>query len=83
MKVSALDLRYKMKDVLKALEKNEPVAVFYRGKKKGVIRPDSGAKPRPGSVRNHPAFGIWKDREDMKDVRQFVRELRKGRNHAV
>jgi antitoxin (DNA-binding transcriptional repressor) of toxin-antitoxin stability system len=25
------------------------------------------------------AFGMWKDREDMKDPSEFVAELRKGR----
>lgn len=26
-----------------------------------------------------PAFGMWRDREDMADVEAHVRELRKGR----
>ena len=39
MKASVVDLRYKMKDVLKALDRNERVTVLYRGKVKGVLIP--------------------------------------------
>lgn len=30
-------------------------------------------------VTNDPAFGIWRDREDMADVPAFVRQLRAAR----
>ncbi len=30
-----------------------------------------------------PAFGMWRDREDMADVEAHMRELRKGRQLAV
>jgi len=39
MKASVVDLRYKMNDILKALERNEEVTVLYHGKVKGVIVP--------------------------------------------
>jgi len=39
MKASIVDLRYKTKEVLKALERNESVTVLYHGKVKGVITP--------------------------------------------
>jgi len=82
MKASILDLRRRMSDVLKALERNEPVSILHRGKEKGVIYPtapsDSGL-----SVEQHPAFGMWKDRDDLKNVDQAVRTLRKGRGHAL
>jgi hypothetical protein len=29
------------------------------------------------SIVSHPAFGMWKDRADMKDVPGYVRRLRK------
>jgi hypothetical protein len=31
------------------------------------------------SAKSHPAFGMWKDRKDMKDVAAYVRRLRRGR----
>lgn len=38
------------------------------------------AAPAPESfVTDDPAFGIWRDREDMSDVSAFVRQLRAAR----
>jgi len=37
MKANVVDLRYKMNDVLKALDRNEQVTVLYHGKVKGII----------------------------------------------
>ena len=34
-------------------------------------------------VTNDPAFGIWRDREDMADVPAFVRQLRAARYSPV
>jgi len=82
MKASILDLRRRMKDVLRALDHNEAVTVLHRGKLRGILYP-ARRKPRVGPAAKHPAFGIWKDREDLKDVDSAVRELRKGRGHAV
>jgi len=39
MKASVVDLRYKMNDVLKALDRKEEVTILYRGKVKGKILP--------------------------------------------
>lgn len=37
------------------------------------------AAPAEGFVTKDPAFGIWRDREDMADVAAYVRELRAPR----
>jgi len=78
MKASVTDLRRRMKDVLRALERNESVTLFYRGKPKGIIHPIAESKPAV-KVTEHPAFGMWKDRKDLRNVDAFVRTLRKGR----
>ena len=39
MEASILDLRYRMKDILKALDRNEVVKILYHGKLKGSIIP--------------------------------------------
>ena len=77
MKVSVLDLGRRMKEILRALERNESVTILYRGRPKGIIQPLAGTKAR-GKVRNDFAFGMWKDRKDMRDVNAFVRALRGG-----
>jgi prevent-host-death family protein len=79
MKATILDLRYRTKDVLKAVERGETVAVLYRGKEKARIVPSSPAR-RVTNLREHRAFGMWKNRKDLADVPRVVRELRKGRS---
>ena len=83
MKATILDLRRRMSEVLKALDRNEPVTIYHRGKKKGILYPVGSAGNKKGKVVDHPAFGMWKDREDLKDIDQAVREMRKDRPDAV
>ena len=81
MKASLLDFRRRSKDILRALDRNEPVTLTFRGKPKAIIVP-SGKPAGKAIVKAHPAFGIWKDRKDLADVRGKIAELRKIR-HAV
>ena len=83
MKATVLDLRRRTKTVISALDQNEPVTIFYRGREKGVIYPSGRGRNRNLSVAEHPAFGMWKDRADLKEVSRMVRELRKGRGSAL
>ena len=67
MKASVLDLRYKMKDVLKALERHESVTLLYHGKMKGKIVPitkDNNSEIGINYVADHPFFGM-KTEEDQ------------------
>jgi antitoxin (DNA-binding transcriptional repressor) of toxin-antitoxin stability system len=79
MNATVLDLRKNMKNVLAALDRNEKVTLTYRGRKKAVIIPceDDDAEKTP--MKEHPAFGMWADREDMEDVHAYIRKIRKGR----
>ncbi len=88
MKASVLDLRRRMKDVLDSLRRNEPVTLLRRGRVVGTIQPP-GAPPgseagRPGAGRasSHSAFGLWKDRAELRDVEAAVDRLRKDRFRA-
>ena len=78
MKATVLDLRYRTKDVLKAVEPGETVTVLYRGKEKALIQPIP-SKPRRAKICADPAFGIWRDRRDLSDVAGFIGKLRKSR----
>lgn len=89
MKASVLDLRRRMKDVLDSLRRNEPVTLLRRGRVVGTIQPP-GAAPDPAAGRAgarlasaHPAFGLWKDRADLRDVEAAVGRLRKDRYGAL
>jgi len=78
MKASVRDLRYRTKDVLEAVDRGEVVTVLYRGKEKARLMPlpegGRGANLIPGK-----AFGMWRDRRDLRDVSGYVRKLRRGR----
>ena len=78
MKATVLDLRYRTKDILKAVERGETVTVLYRGKEKARILPPP-SKKEGKDLRADKAFGLWKDRKDMRNVAAFVRDMRKGR----
>jgi len=59
MKTNAVDLRRNMKDIMRAVERNEPVTVLYHGKEKAMIRPIE--QTAISSVRSHAFFGMNKD----------------------
>jgi antitoxin (DNA-binding transcriptional repressor) of toxin-antitoxin stability system len=85
MQASILDLRRRMPEVLRALDRNERVTIFYRGKERAVLVPSRSvvAKTAKSKTAHHPAFGMWADRQDLTDVTLHVRTLRRGREHAV
>ncbi len=83
MKASVLDLRRRMPEVLRALDRNERVTILYRGRERAVLVP-SGNRTETGtrmSAGQHPAFGMWADHPDYTDVAAQVRTLRQGRKH--
>ena len=76
VKASIVDLRYKTKDILKALERNESVTVLYHGKVKGIIKP---ARELPASkVGEHPFFGMAE--KAGKTVLEELESLRSSRH---
>ena len=83
MNATIVDLRYRMKDVLRAIDRGETVTVLYRGKEKARLMPVPAASSTVGSsapsIRNQPIFGLWKDRDDLADPAAWVRNLRQPR----
>lgn len=79
MEASILDLRYKMKEVLQALERRERVRILYHGKEKGTIIPlESKAKSK---IAEHPFFGM--NKKDRRTVAEVMSDLRGGRYPAL
>ena len=76
MEASIVDLRYKMKDVLRAIDRNEKVDILYHGKRKAVLVPASETNAEVQHVRDHPFFGM---RQDEEPVEQVMDRLRGGR----
>jgi len=78
MKATIVDLRYRMKDVLKALDRNEDVSILYHGKTKGVL---TACRPQPrGKVAEHPFFGMH---EGEASVEEEMDQLRGGRHRGL
>ncbi len=79
MNASIVDLRYRMKDVMRAINRGETVTVLYRGKEKAKLVPITVSNEVPFKPSDHPFCGMWKDREDLKDPAAWVRNLRRSR----
>lgn len=77
MEATVVDLRYKMKDVLKALDRNEKVTVLYRGKVKGILIPVEKQKKNL-KISEHPFFGMTASSSD-KSVLDELDTLRNSR----
>jgi antitoxin (DNA-binding transcriptional repressor) of toxin-antitoxin stability system len=78
MEATVLDLRDKMADILKALERNESVRLTHRGKLKGIIHPPPPTKRKS---KEHPFFGMLKG--EKKSVEKIMDELRGGRYRDI
>ncbi|NOY60460.1 MAG: type II toxin-antitoxin system Phd/YefM family antitoxin [Calditrichaeota bacterium] len=80
MKATIVDLRYKMNDVLKALDRNEQVTVLYHGKVKGIIFPAKQQVDK--KITDHPFFGMTANHSN-KSVLEEMDDLRKARYNDI
>ena len=80
MKASVVDLRYKMKNVLKALRRRESIEVLYHGKPIGTIVPLKG-KGKKKDLKRHPFFGMRAG--DTESVDSIMDRLRGGRYRDI
>lgn len=83
MNATIVDLRYHMKDVLRAIDRGETVTVLHRGKEKAKLVPIAPASRAlyedTPKTKDQPLFGLWKEREDLSDPASYVRKLRQPR----
>ena len=79
MEASVLDLRKNMSKVMSAINRRERVTLTHRGRRKAVIVPFTEKKQSRVKVADLPAFGMWKNREDLADVEAVVRQMREPR----
>jgi len=78
MKASVIDLRYRMNEVLKAIDRNEEVTILYHGKVKGVIKPNISRGRR--RISDHPFFNMYPSKEAVNEV---MADLREDRHRAI
>ena len=82
MKATLVDLRRNARQIVEAIERNETVTLTKRGKEIAQIIPTK-EEPKKVSFMDSPAFGMWKDREDMADPVAYVRKIRQPRYRDI
>jgi hypothetical protein len=71
MKATVAALPYRMKEILKAIDRNQEVTIRNRGKVKGVIKPKiSGGR---GRISDHPFFNICQSKKTVQEVMADLR----------
>ena len=77
MKATAKDLRFHSKELLSTVNRGEEVIITYRGKPCAKLVPYDEKKKDKKFKTN--LFGMWKDKDGIEDVDNYIRDLRKGR----
>lgn len=77
MKASVLDLRYRTKEILRALDAKEEITLTHRGSEKGRIVPIEQNNEVQKSFGKHPAIGMWAD--STESVPDLIARIRKPR----
>ena len=74
MVVSAKQLRINTSEILKSVQRLGSVTVTLHGKS---VEKLSALNEKPAMrVEDHPAFGMWAGREDMRNVHTWLAKIR-------
>jgi prevent-host-death family protein len=76
MKATAKDLSFHSKDLINAVNRGEDVVITFRGKPCAKLIPYQEQKKKTGK---NELSGIWKDKDAIQNVDEYVRNLREGR----
>jgi prevent-host-death family protein len=91
MDVSAKDLRERIGHYISMAEDGAEIVVTSHGRRRAWLIPYANEQRRPYAPDDSALqekgdasaggflFGIWADRDDIEDVEDYVRSLRKGR----
>ena len=82
MQASAIDLRFRVKELLDAVRRGEEVVITYRGKPCARLVPLGRTRHDQAEDREDspPLFGIWGDNQATSDVDEYIDGLRRGRS---
>ena len=75
MKASMLDLRRRMRDVLRALDRNESVTIYYRGKEKAVLSPSRQRTGKSVMVTYAEFIQGVRNRQELKKIKNLLNDL--------
>ena len=81
MEVTTKQLRIQPGRIISQVNNGQEITVTYRGKPCAKIIPINKQNFDLQNLEetDNELFCMWKDREDMEDVEQYVRNMRKGR----
>ena len=77
MRATAKDLRFHSTELLNTVKRGEEVIITYRGKACAKLVPIEEENEQ--EITSSELFGIWKDNDQVKNVENYVRDIRKGR----
>jgi prevent-host-death family protein len=77
MNATAKQLRFNTKSLLQSVARGEEVTITMRGKP--VARLVTVNRRRKKKGEDDTIFGMWRDRNDLREVQSYVRNIRKGR----
>jgi len=79
MVITTKQLRVQPGKIISQVNNGLDVTITYRGKPSAKIVPINKEKSINTKNTEDLLFGIWKDKKDITDVDQYVRNMRKGR----
>ena len=79
MKATAKELRFHSKALLDAVSRGDSVVITFRGKPCAKLVPYEDNNLAEHLQSEDDLFGIWRDRDDVERVDDYVRNLRKSR----
>ena len=77
MRATAKELRVNAKELLDTVSRGEEVIITYRGKPRAKLVPIGNEQSNKSA--GDELFGIWKDNDGLKNVENYVQNLRQGR----
>jgi prevent-host-death family protein len=80
MQISVKELRKQPGRIISMVDAGNDITVTMRGKPAAKIVPLDYVSKETSADEEILAFGMWKDREDMKDPSAFVANFRNGRS---
>ena len=80
MEITTKQLRIEPGRIISQVDNGQEITITYRGKPRAKIVPIVDRKNIDDKNSDDELFGIWKDRKDLNDVDQFIRNIRKRRD---
>ena len=79
MEITTKQLRIQPGKIISQVNNGCDITITYRGKPSAKIVPIANKENINTEDIKDELFGIWKNRNEIKNVGQYVRDMRKGR----